>query len=115
MLNIILPDGNKLNFNKKVTGLEIAEKISKSLSKSALLISIDGKLKELNTEDMHPIEQKYVDTINHKGHSYSFWFALFFALLCPLLNCPLLFALVMPLYMPSTDNLKCPLYILPYF
>jgi len=49
MLNIILPDGNKLNFNKKVTGLEIAEKISKSLSKSALLISIDGKLKDLNT------------------------------------------------------------------
>ena len=34
---------------KKVTGLEVAEKISKSLSKSALLISIDGKLKDLNT------------------------------------------------------------------
>ena len=49
MLNITLPDGNKLNFEKKVTGLEIAEKISKSLSKSALLISIDGKLKDLNT------------------------------------------------------------------
>ena len=47
--------------------------------------------------------------------NYSFWFALFFALLCPLLNCPLFFALVMPLYMPSTDNLKCPLYILPFF
>ena len=26
MLNITLPDGNKLNFEKKVTGLEIAEK-----------------------------------------------------------------------------------------
>ena len=26
------------------------------------------KLKELITEDTHPIEQKYVDTINHKGH-----------------------------------------------
>ena len=49
MLNITLPDGNKLNFEKKVTGLEIAEKISKSLSKHALLISIDGKLKDLNT------------------------------------------------------------------
>ena len=49
MLNITLPDGNKLNFEKKVTGLEVAEKISKSLSKSALLISIDGKLKDLNT------------------------------------------------------------------
>tara|TARA_B100001029_G_scaffold179229_1_gene188021 strand:- start:8487 stop:10403 length:1917 start_codon:yes stop_codon:yes gene_type:complete len=49
MLNITLPDGNKLNFEKKVTGLEVAEKISKSLSKHALLISIDGKLKDLNT------------------------------------------------------------------
>ena len=49
MLNITLPDGNKINFEKKVTGLEVAEKISKSLSKSALLISIDGKLKDLNT------------------------------------------------------------------
>ena len=49
MLNITLPDGNRLNFEKKVTGLEVAEKISKSLSKSALLISIDGKLKDLNT------------------------------------------------------------------
>ncbi len=49
MLSITLPDGNKLNFEKKVTGLEVAEKISKSLSKSALLISIDGKLKDLNT------------------------------------------------------------------
>ena len=26
MLNITLPDGNKLNFEKKVTGLEVAEK-----------------------------------------------------------------------------------------
>jgi hypothetical protein len=26
------------------------------------------KLKELITEDIHPIEQKYVDTINHRGH-----------------------------------------------
>ena len=49
MLNITLPDGNKLNFKKKVTGSEVAEKISKSLSKSALLISIDGKLKDLDT------------------------------------------------------------------
>ncbi len=49
MLNITLPDGNKLNFEKKVTGLEVAEQISKSLSKNALLISIDGKLKDLNT------------------------------------------------------------------
>ena len=45
---ITLPDGNNLDFPKKVTGLEIAEKISKSLSKQALLISVDGELKDLN-------------------------------------------------------------------
>ena len=30
MPTITLPDGNNLNFSKKVTGQEIAEKISKS-------------------------------------------------------------------------------------
>ena len=42
---ITLPDGNKLDFPKKVTGLEIAEKISKSLAKQAMVISVDGELK----------------------------------------------------------------------
>ena len=50
MPNIKLPDGNSLNFDKKVTGFQIAEKISKSLSKQALIISIDGSLKDLNHE-----------------------------------------------------------------
>ena len=45
---ITLPDGNSLNFSDKVTGLEVAEKISKSLSKQALVISVDNELKDLN-------------------------------------------------------------------
>ena len=45
---ITLPDGNNLNFSKKVTGQEIAEKISKSLAKQTLIISIDGELKDLD-------------------------------------------------------------------
>ena len=45
---IKLPDGKNLSFLNKVTGLEVAEKISKSLSKQALVISIDGELKDLN-------------------------------------------------------------------
>ncbi len=44
---ITLPDGNNLNFPKKVTGLEVAEKISKSLVKQALIMSVDGELKDL--------------------------------------------------------------------
>ena len=48
MPNITLPDGKILNFKNKVTGLEVAEKISKSLSKQALVISVDGNLKDLS-------------------------------------------------------------------
>ena len=44
---ITLPDGNKLTFPNKVTGLEIAEKISKSLAKQALIMSVNGELKDL--------------------------------------------------------------------
>ena len=44
---ITLPDGNNLNFSNKVTGLDIAKKISKSLLKQALIMSVDGELKDL--------------------------------------------------------------------
>jgi len=50
---IKLPDGKNLTFKSKVTGLEVAEKISKSLSKQALVISVDGQLKDLS----HTIEK----------------------------------------------------------
>ena len=45
---IKLPDGNDINFPKKVTGQEIADKISKSLAKQALIMSVDGELKDLS-------------------------------------------------------------------
>ncbi|WP_440655229.1 threonine--tRNA ligase [Candidatus Pelagibacter sp. HIMB1506] len=44
---ITLPDGNNIDFPNKVTGLEVAEKISKSLAKQATVISVDGELKDL--------------------------------------------------------------------
>ena len=44
---INLPDGNKIDFPNKVNGIEIAEKISKSLAKQALIMSVDGELKDL--------------------------------------------------------------------
>ena len=50
MPNIKLPDGNSLKFDTKITGFQIAEKISKSLSKQALIISVDGNLKDLHYE-----------------------------------------------------------------
>ena len=48
MLTIKLPDGKNLKFEISVTGLEVAEKISKTLAKQALVISVDGELKDLN-------------------------------------------------------------------
>ena len=45
---IKLPDGKNISFSKKVTGLEVAKKISKSLSKQALIMSVNGELKDLS-------------------------------------------------------------------
>jgi len=44
---ITLPDGKNIKFPKEVTGLDIAEKISKSLLKQALIMSVNGELKDL--------------------------------------------------------------------
>ena len=45
---ITLPDGKSIKFPNKVTGLEVAEKISKSLSKQATVISVNEELKDLS-------------------------------------------------------------------
>jgi len=48
MPTITLPDGNSLNFPNEVTGFDVAEKISKSLAKQAMVISVNGELKDLD-------------------------------------------------------------------
>ena len=48
MPTIKLPDGNNLDFPNKTTGLEVAEKISKSLAKQAIVVAIDGQLRDLD-------------------------------------------------------------------
>lgn len=48
MLNITFPDGSQKQFKKGITGLEIAESISKSLAKAAILIEVDGELQDLS-------------------------------------------------------------------
>jgi threonyl-tRNA synthetase len=49
MIRITLPDGAVKPFDKAVSGLEIAEAISRSLAKAAVAIRIDGKLRDLTT------------------------------------------------------------------
>ena len=48
MPDIKLPDGKKIKFSNKIDGFEIASKISKSLLKQALIMSVDGELKDLS-------------------------------------------------------------------
>jgi len=48
MPEIKLPDGKKIKFLKNINGFELAEKISKSLSKDACIMSVDGELKDLS-------------------------------------------------------------------
>ncbi len=47
MPTIKLPDGKEVEFQNHVNGLQIAEKISKSLAKQAMVMSVDGQLKDL--------------------------------------------------------------------
>ncbi len=50
MPNIKLSDGKKIPFSQKVDGFEIAKKISKTLEKTALIMQVDGELKDLSYE-----------------------------------------------------------------
>lgn len=52
-VNITLPDGAVRSYGAGVTGMEIAESISKSLAKACIAIEIDGALSDLSL----PIEQ----------------------------------------------------------
>ena len=67
MPTITLPVGNKLKFPKKVTGLEVAEKISKSLAKQALIMSVDGELKDLYLPLDKDCSVKIVTAKDHEG------------------------------------------------
>ena len=70
---ITLPDGNIIEFQNKVTGLEVAEKISKSLSKQATVISVDGELKDLSyiiekdcsVKIFIPKDKESLETVRH--------------------------------------------------
>ena len=50
MPNIQLLDGKKISFEKSIDGFELVKKISKSLEKEALIMSVDGELKDLSFE-----------------------------------------------------------------
>ena len=67
MPRITLPDGNNIDFPKKVTGLEVAEKISKSLAKQALIMSVNDELKDLYFEIESDCSVKIFTAKDHEG------------------------------------------------
>ena len=67
MPKITLPDGNSLNFENHVTGLQVAEKISQSLAKQAMVISIDGELKDLDHKISNDCSVKIFTSKNEEG------------------------------------------------
>ena len=50
MPQIQLLDGNKILFTKSINGFDLVKKISKSLEKTALIMEVDGQLKDLSHE-----------------------------------------------------------------
>lgn len=64
---IELPDGNKLEFDGVVSGLEIAEKISPSLAKAALAIKVNDELKDLSSEVSEDVKVSIITARDEEG------------------------------------------------
>ena len=67
-INITFPDGNSKEYNKNVTGYEVAYDISPSLAKQAVLIEINGDIKDLHST----IEHDSILKNNKKRFGFSF-------------------------------------------
>ena len=67
MPNIKLPDGKKILFSKKVDGFEIAKKISKTLEKNALIMEVDGELKDLSYQINKDSKVKIITAKDKEG------------------------------------------------
>ena len=73
MPQIKLLDGKKISFVKSITGFELTKKIGKSLEKSALIMEVDGELKDLShkiTKDskvriITPNDKEGLEVIRH--------------------------------------------------
>ena len=73
MPQIQLLDGKKINFEKSITGFDLTKKISKSLEKLALIMEVDGDLKDLShqiTKDakvriITPKDKEGLEVIRH--------------------------------------------------
>ena len=67
MPNIQLLDGKKIAFEKSIDGFELVKKISKSLEKDALIMSVDGELKDLSYEIKKDSKIKIITNKDKEG------------------------------------------------
>jgi len=73
MPQIQLLDGKKIDFEKSINGFELTKKISKSLEKAALIMEVDGQLKDLSHQIkkdskvriITPKDQEGLEVIRH--------------------------------------------------
>ena len=65
MPQIQLLDGKKIPFSKSINGFDLTKKISKSLEKTALIMEVNGQLKDLSYENYYHNYEKYLNLIDH--------------------------------------------------
>ena len=67
MPQVQLLDGKKIPFTKSINGFELIKKISKSLEKAALIMEVDGELKDLSYEIKKDSSVKIITSKDKEG------------------------------------------------
>ena len=67
MPQIQLLDGKKIDFKKSIDGFELTKKISKSLEKVALIMEVDGELKDLSYQIKKDSKVKIITPQDQEG------------------------------------------------
>ena len=67
MPQIQLLDGKKIKFEKSISGFDLTKKISKSLEKNALIMEVDGDLKDLSHQITKDAEVRIITPKDKEG------------------------------------------------
>ncbi len=67
MPQIQLLDGKKIDFEKSITGFDLAKKIGKSLEKVALIMEVDGDLKDLSHQINRDAKVRIITSKDKEG------------------------------------------------
>ena len=67
MPEIQLPDGKKIPFMKSINGIQLIKQISKSLEKSALIMEVNGVLKDLRHEIIEDSKVRIITSKDKEG------------------------------------------------